>query len=269
MTKKNHIDMISYSSLIEGVLPKMLEIGIPLNEGRVYLALLLEPSIPASRLCEITGIPDSKIYSILESATKLNMVEVQYGLPKTYRATAPAPLIMQVKSALKSRYENGIRVGESVEAQLQEVWTNVNKNAANENGLEIAYVVKGVVNIVSKMKEMIFVARRDVMIILPSLNLFASIHEQLVEAKSRGVHIRIAMPQKDLTKISSDTNAFDISILSQQCCDTWLLVADGRLLTVSKGALEHETSAILTKDRVLVQMSEAYFENPSCCFRAL
>ena len=33
----------------------MLEVKIPLNEGRIYLALLLEPGVSASRLCEITG----------------------------------------------------------------------------------------------------------------------------------------------------------------------------------------------------------------------
>ena len=118
----------------------MLEVNIPLNEGRIYLALLLESGVPASRLCEVTGIPDSKVYGVIENALKLNMIEVQYGVPKTYRATAPAPFIAELKSALRNRYENGLKISENIEAQLQEVWGKMNGDHTEDNGIEIAYV---------------------------------------------------------------------------------------------------------------------------------
>jgi hypothetical protein len=72
---------------------------------------------------------------------------------------------------------------------------------------------------------------------------------------------------ESLKKISDESaRNFTISVLSPQCSETWLLLADGRLLTVSGTGIDNQVSGILTKDKVLVQMSKAYFENPSCCF---
>lgn len=268
MKEVDKLETVSYQKLIENILPQMMEVKIPLNEGRVYLALLLEPGAPASRLCEITGIPDSKIYSVVESALKLNMVEVQYGVPKTYKATAPTPFIAELRTILKNRYENSLKISENIEAQLQEAWTKANKDQTEDNGLEIAYVVKGAKNIISKMKEMLFSAKHEIMIILPDFSKFNSIREQLLEARLRGARIKMAMPKNGMDKLTDDYHRnFSLSVLSPQCGDTWLLLVDGRLLTVSGMNSSNDISAILTRDRVLVQMSEAYFENPSCCFR--
>ena len=114
------------------------------------------------------------------------MTEVQYGVPKTYRATAPAPFIAELKSALRNRYENGLKISENIEAQLQEVWTKMNGNHTEDNGIEIAYVVKGTKNIISKMKEILLSAKHEIMIILPDFSKFTTIREQLLEAKLRG-----------------------------------------------------------------------------------
>ena len=267
MKKTDELEVISYRKLVQNILPQMLEVKIPLNEGRIYLALLLEPGVSASRLCEITGIPDSKVYGVIENALKLNMIEVQYGVPKTYRATAPAPFISELKSTLRNRYENSLKISEKIEAQLQEVWAKMNGEHTEDNGIEIAYVVKGTKNIISKMKEMLLSAKHEIMIILPDFSKFTTIREQLLEAKLRGAKIKIAMPQNGFDKLTEDSSRnFNLSVLSPQCCDTWLLLADGRLLTVSGMNSSNEMSAILTRDRVLVQMSEAYFDNPLCCF---
>ena len=263
----NENSTVSYQKMVENVLPGMVNVGIPLNEGRVFIALILEPDISAYRLCEITGIPDSRIYGILENALKLNMIEVQFGVPKTYRATAPEPMIEQVKSKLKNRYETEIRISESLEDQLQEIWLKKNEQTSIESGIEVAYVVKGATNIVSKMKEMVHSANSEIMAILPDFTKFSSIREQLLEAKLRGADIKIALPDESLKKISDDSSRnFNISVLSPQCSETWLLLADGRLLTVSGKGIDNQVSGILTRDKVLVQMSKAYFENPSCCF---
>ena len=258
---------VSYQKMVKNILPGMMNVGIPLNEGRVYLALLLEPDISAYRLCEITGIPDSKIYGILESAMKLNMIEVQFGVPKTYRATAPEPLIDEVRLRLKNRFENEITMSESVEDHLQEIWLRKNENLSNESVIEIAYVVKGATNIVSKMKEMILSANYELRIILPDFGKFSSIREQLLEARLRGASIKIALPREALKKISDESEKnFTMSVLTPQCSEIWFLLADERLLTVSGTGINNEISAILTRDKVLVQMSRAYFENPSCCY---
>ncbi len=258
---------VSYRKMIENILPQMLNVGIPLNEGRIYLALLLEPDISASRLCEITGIPDSKIYGSTENAVKLNMIEVQYGVPKTYRATPPSALMAEVKSLLKDRYENSISISESIEDRLQEIWIGMNEHLSADNGIEIAYVVKGAINIQSKMKEMIISAKHDIMAFIPDHGKFLTVREQLLEAKLRGVNIKLALPQEALKRLPDDSHKyFKLFALYPQCRGTWLLLVDERLLTISSMGSDAEISAILTRDRVLVQMSEAYFENPSCCF---
>ena len=267
MKTTDETETVSYQEMVKNILPGMMNVGIPLNEGKIYLALILAPGISASRLCEITGIPDSKIYGAIENAGKLNMIEVQYGVPKTYRASPPSALMTEVKSLLKDRFENEITISESVEDQLQEIWIRINENLSTDNGIEIAYVVKGAINIQSKMKEMISSSKHQIMTIMPDFARFLTIREQLLEARLRGVDIKLALPQEALKKLSDDSQKnFKLFALFPQCNGTWLLLADGRLLTVSSRGADTEISAILTRARVLVQMSIAYFENPSCCF---
>lgn len=256
-----------FQSLTEKVFPKMLELGIPSYESKSYLALLIEPGIQASRICEITGIPDSKIYGVLDNAARMNMVEVQHGVPKLYRATSPASLLSNVKEGLKERFAAGMIMSDELEARLHEIYTKRNKTTRAGEGLEIAYVVNGEGNIVSKMKEMIFVARKQITLILPRKKLFGALRESLLEAKVRGVEIRLAVPEGVHNEFEEkgEGELFAFRVLTEECCDTWLLVADGRLLNVSDATSDSSVSAILTKDRVLVQMAEAYFDSPLCC----
>ena len=262
-------DTVSYASLLEDLLPRMIEIGLPSNETKVYLALFVEPNIPASRISEVTGIPDSKIYSLLENAARMNMIEVQYGVPKLYRTANPPYFLSKVRDRLKERFENDISTCDLVEAKLHDLYSRMEQEQGGEEGIEIAYVVKGEGNIISKMKEMALSARKYITAILPDRKLFSVIREALLEAKLRGAEIKIALPEEaygELKRKETD-QLLAIHTLTPQCSDTWFIVADGRILNVSRSTSDESVSAILTRDRILVQMAEAYFDNPICCSR--
>ena len=260
-------ETVSYASLLESVLPGMLAVGLPPNEMKVYLALFVEPNIPASRISEVTGIPDSKIYGLLDNATRMNMIEVQYGVPKLYRAANPPYFLSKVRDGLKERFEKDISTCDMIEATLHDLYSRMDQKHGDEEGMEIAYVVKVEGNIVSRMKEMALSAREYITAILPDRKLFMVIRGALLEAKLRGAEIRIALPEEargELKKKDED-ELFTIRTLSPQCNDTWLIVADGRILNVSRSTADASVSAILTRDRIMVQMAEAYFDSPICC----
>ncbi len=263
------IDTVSYAHLLESLLPGMIEIGLPSNESKVYLALFVEPNIPASRISEVTGIPDSKIYGLLENAARMNMIEVQYGVPKLYRTANPPYFLSKVRDRLKERFQNDISACDLVEAKLHELYSRMDQKQGNGDGIEIAYVVKGEGNITSKMKEMASSAREYITAMLPNHKLFNAIREPLLEAKLRGTEIRIAVPEEayeELKKKATD-QLLAIHTLTPKCSDTWFIIADGRILNVSRSTSDESVSAILTRDRILVQMAEAFFSNPICCSR--
>ncbi len=260
-------ETVSLASLMKVVFPKMLELGLPAYESKVYLALLMEPNSQASRICELTGIPDSKIYSVLENAARRYMIEVQYGVPKLYRSSGPPVFLARVRESLSERYGTYLRIADELEARLQKLHELKSGRIDENGGMEIAYVVRGEGNIISKMKEMISSARTRVTLILPEEKYFRALRQKLLEARARKVVVRIAMPvlSVEVLENAGEEKYFDFARLTEECCDVWLLVSDGRLLNVSGRVSDSEVSSILTQDKNLVQMADAYFDSPSCC----
>ncbi len=74
--------------------PKLLaslqSLGLTNYESKAYLALLSLGTCDARKLCKQSGVPSSKIYTIMEKFELLGLVEVQQSKPTKFKALEPS-----------------------------------------------------------------------------------------------------------------------------------------------------------------------------------
>jgi sugar-specific transcriptional regulator TrmB len=217
----------------------------------------------ASTLCKETGIPDSKIYYILDGLTKKGILIVQKGNPNIYLPIPPKEAIANLKQQLTESLNEKIKEADT----LVDMLTPIYENAEKSGELELAYIIRGEKNIISRMKALIETARKEITIFIAYPEVFKMLKESLIEAReNRRVKLNIAITRKVFEK--EDCSDFDkIRLL---CCSIdpsisslGMLISDMKtLLTVSNWGDE---TAMLTQDQNLIRVCRDYYDNPNCC----
>ena len=82
---------------MEGVVEKLQRIGLTEYEAKAYLTLLRDHLNSASKLSEKSGVPRTKIYSVLESLEQKGWIRIYSGIPLLFRAVEPREVFKKVK----------------------------------------------------------------------------------------------------------------------------------------------------------------------------
>lgn len=82
---------------MESVVEKLQRIGLTEYEAKTYLALLNTHLSTATKASEKTGVPRTKIYSVLESLRNKGWVKVYSGVPLLFKAIPPTSVFEKVK----------------------------------------------------------------------------------------------------------------------------------------------------------------------------
>lgn len=175
------------------IVSRLKELELPTHEALTYVTLLTRPNITASALCKETGIPDSKIYYALDGLSKKGMLIVQKGNPNVYLPTPPKEAIANLKNQLTENLNEKIREADA----LVDMLTPVYDNAEKSEELEMAYIVRGQKNIISRMKALIETARKEITIFIAYPEVLKGLKGSLLEAKEkRRVILNIAVTQR-------------------------------------------------------------------------
>ena len=83
---------------MESVVEKLQRIGLTEYEAKAYLALLRDHLNSATKLFEKSGVPRTKIYSVLESLALKGWIRIYSGMPLLFRADDPRNVFEKVKS---------------------------------------------------------------------------------------------------------------------------------------------------------------------------
>jgi sugar-specific transcriptional regulator TrmB len=241
------------------ILNGLRDLGLTTYEAQAYLALVQNPDISATQLCNKTGVPDSKIYFALEELQRKGLVVVSEGVPRHYRALAPKEALGKLRSQMTREYETQVEKLNQLSLTLEPLYTR-----SEREDVELAYIVKGFDNVLSRMIDVLKSAKREVVILVPNLEIFERVEPHLDKIRRSGVKVKLAIPPKLRKQI--DTSRFaDVRELTPNCMDSWLAIADGKTVISSSEWRTERCHAILTQDPVLVAMSREYFESPRCC----
>lgn len=186
-----------------------------LYEAKVWTALLSRGVSTAGELSNISDVPRSRTYDILESLEKKGFIVMKIGKPIKFVAFKPEEVIERVKKNLivnaqdKSKRLDKLR-GDEVLEELNSLFTNGIKFVEPS---DLSGSLRGRQNMYNHLDMMIRSAEKAVTIVttVEGLNRkFEALISAFEKAKKRGVDIKIAAPivpenykvAKDLSKVA-------------------------------------------------------------------
>lgn len=231
------------------------DLGLSGHAANVLFALSRAPEATAGELILKTGIPDSKIYYALQELVEMGLLEVQEGKPRTYRTVAPGEAKVRLQRIIEARHERAQAAVTRVTSLLEPL-----QAASRSPTMDLAYVVKGLSNVVARAEAMIGSARQEILVLMSEEAFFRKIEGPLSEAARRGIKVGMAVPD-----ISLERDLERLAEVRSIVCSCLILVVDRQqILTISEPA-EGPVYGITSTDDTLVRLGLEYWESPRCC----
>lgn len=245
--------------MADSIAAKLRELGFSSFAARALVSLLGSSPQSAGSICKATGIPDSKIYYALEELDRAKLVESQRGVPTLYKPVNFDQMISGLTRAQEEEHERRLRFVELFKRQAEPLV----KARSEPAEIELAYIVKGRRNIVERMLTTIEQARKELVLLIKSEQIWNGIAHELLQAKKHKVRIGIAVAP-NLSGAEALRSFADVRTLK---CDCDILIADSEKLLTASEVDSDDAYAIVTSDKAMIRMSREYFDNPNCCTR--
>jgi HTH-type transcriptional regulator, sugar sensing transcriptional regulator len=187
--------------------------NLNIYETKVWLALLSKGVASAGEVAELSGVPRSRTYDVLESLEKRGFAIIKVGKPVKYIAVKPTEVIEKIKANTLHQAEEKVKSLTNLKdtqeyVELEELH---NSGISPVKSQEITGSIKGRSNILSKIRELIENADKEVLI-CTSTSDFEDKNRVLThvidKAIKKNVKINLALSGEleKIKKISSKTN---------------------------------------------------------------
>lgn len=80
-----------------GVVEKLQKVGLTEYEAKAYVGLLSDHLSTATKLSEKSGVPRTRIYSVLESLAQKGWVRIYSGIPLLFKAVDPHDVFERIR----------------------------------------------------------------------------------------------------------------------------------------------------------------------------
>jgi len=191
---------------------KKLRAAFDLNiyEAKIWTALLSKGIATAGELADISNVPRSRAYDVLESLEKRSFIVMKLGKPIRYIAVKPEEVIKRVKKTFLEK------AGEKVKAIDEVGNSNFYKelNVLFKNGIShvdpttISGSIKGRTNLYNHIISMLEKSKKSVVIVTSKNGLIRkadNLKHVLKKLSKKGIKVRIAAPiDKDNEKIAKE-----------------------------------------------------------------
>lgn len=154
--------------IIKQELVKRIKEYFDLNiyETKVWLALLSKGLASAGEVAELSGVPRSRTYDVLESLEKRGFAIAKIGKPVKYLAVKPTEVIEKMKSNLlqdaQERVKSLINLKETPEyVELEQLHTS---GISPIKSHEITGSLRGRANVMAKIRELLENSKKEVLI---------------------------------------------------------------------------------------------------------
>ena len=178
-----------------------LKVHFRLNiyEAKIWTALLSRGIAAAGELADISGVPRSRCYDVLESLEKKGFIIMKIGKPIKYIAVQPEAILQRVKNDLRDEADNDIEAMESVRDTdiFKELELLHKSGIKHVDVTELSNSVVGRDNINKQIKTMVERAKKFVTIATTEegFKRKAKILKNYVPSlKKKGVKIKIVAP---------------------------------------------------------------------------
>jgi HTH-type transcriptional regulator, sugar sensing transcriptional regulator len=170
-----------------------------LYEVKVWTALLSRGTSTAGELSNISDVPRSRTYDILESLEKKGFIVMKIGKPIKFVALKPEEVVERVKKNLMVEAKDKTRRLETLKGDevLEELTGLFTKGIKFVEPSDLSGSLKGRQNLYNHLDMMVRDAERTITIVTTAEGLnrkLESLMPSLDKVKKRGVKVRIAAP---------------------------------------------------------------------------
>ncbi len=170
-----------------------------LYEVKVWTALLSRGTSTAGELSNISDVPRSRTYDILESLEKKGFIVMKLGKPIKFIALKPAEVIERVKKNLMEDAKERTKRLETLKKDevLEELNSLFSKGVKFVEPTDLSGSLRGRQNIYNQLDMIIRDAEKTITLITTAEGLSRKLEvlmPSLEKCKKRGVKIRIAAP---------------------------------------------------------------------------
>lgn len=180
-------------------LNKLKEFGLNSYEAKMWTALLSRGISSAGELSDISNVPRSRSYDVLENLEKKGFIIMKIGKPIKYIALPPEDVLERVKRKIHQEAEKDIEsIGKLKNSEILKELNLLHKKGVDiVDPIELSGNLKTRNHVYSQMAMMIKNAQKSIVIMTTSDGLIrkVDIFKNLLEkAKRRNVKIRLAAP---------------------------------------------------------------------------
>lgn len=213
-------------------------------ETKVWLALLSKGISSAGEIAELSGVPRSRTYDVLESLEKRGFVIQKLGKPVKYIAVKPEIVIEKLKNNTTTYAEEKIKtlsnLKETVEyKELQELHKTGIEPIKNH---ELSTSIKGRSNLYLQMKSIMETAERTIHLTSSTYELTSKMKmfkDTFTKLKKRNVNIKVMIgdSEEDAKKLAKK---FGVEIRSKPIHARFVVVDKTELIFTIKPTNVHE-----------------------------
>lgn len=177
------------------VMDALKTIGLNLYERNIWIALLTKGVASVGELADLSGVPRSRAYDILESLANKGFIVLQPTKPLKAIAIPPEEALERVKKKMEENLKTQIeRIEELKESQVMKELASLYKSGIKTvSPEEIVGTLKGE-SVFQQLESMLKVANKKISILTTQEGLEVIAKNQfelLKKAKERGVDIKI------------------------------------------------------------------------------
>ncbi len=237
--------------------------GLNIYETKVWLALIGKGMASAGEVADISGVPRSRTYDVLESLEKRGFAIAKIGKPVKYLAVKPEIVIEKLKQNTIRNTDDRIKslskIRETEEyGELEKLYHSGLTPIKRE---DISTSLKGKPNIMNQLREVLLNSKKEVIIctdvddVTSKMRIYKQIFERL---KSSKVSIKMALKgdPKAVQKLSA---LFEVPIKSLHL-EGKFFISDKKevLFYISKNSDEEESAVWLNSAFFAESMADLF-----------
>lgn len=234
-------------AIVKNELVKKVKDYFDLNvyETKVWLALLTRGVSSAGEIAELSGVPRSRTYDVLESLEKRGFTIEKIGKPTKYIAVKPDSIIEKLKNNVTASAEERVQTLERLKdsPEYEEIKDLHNSGLGPLKNQNVSSSIKGRSNLYVQMRELIGSAEENLSMASSSFELNSKLSmfsELFSKLKKRNVKIQIIIPdsEEEATKLSKKLG---VEIKSKKINGRFIIVDKKELIfTVKPNISNHD-----------------------------
>jgi len=220
----------------QDLLKKIKDFGLNSYEAKIWTALLSRGISSAGELSDISNVPRSRTYDVLESLEKKGFVMMKLGKPIKYMAIPPTEVIDIIKKKIReesSRQE--VTMDELKKSDVLDQLTQLHTNGIDTvEPTDLVGMLKNRDNVYDYLENMIKKAESSIYIMTSADGMIRKmqyLEKSLKKAADKGISIKILVPHnKDSEKLEKDLKGIAEVKNYTEIKSRFVLIDDNKLL---------------------------------------